>query len=63
MAIEPPHWARMRTPEIRLVARNVKSTGCPGLGTVNVAVTGSKVPNENAGMFTLALDALTSENA
>ena len=33
---------------------SVKSTGWPGLGTVNVAVTGSVVPNGNGDIVTLA---------
>ena len=57
----PPHWARISTPLNRVVARSVKSTGCPVFGTVKVAVTGSNVPNAKAGMLTLAFVALTSE--
>ncbi len=37
----PVHCALMRTALIREDARSVKSTGCPGTGIVNVAVTGS----------------------
>ena len=61
-ASEPPHWARIRIPLNRVVALTVKSTGCPGLGTVKVAVAGLKVPIGKAGMFTFALVELTKEN-
>ena len=61
-ATDPPHCARISTPLNRVVARSVKSTACPGLGTVKVAVAGLNVPIVNAGMFTLAFVALTSEN-
>ena len=57
----PVHCARISTPAKRLVALNVKSTACPGFGTVNVAVTGLNVPGVNAGIVTVAFVALTSE--
>lgn len=49
----------MNTPLAREPARSVKSTGWPGLGTVNVVVTGLVVPNGNAGIDTFAFDELT----
>ena len=59
--VAPPHCALISTPENLPVARNVKSTGWPVSGTVNVAVTGLNVPIGNAGMFTVAFVALISE--
>ena len=59
--VPPPHCAWIRTPLKRPVALNVKSTGWPVFGTVNVAVTGLNVPSGNAGIFTVAFVALTSE--
>ena len=41
-------------------ARRVKSTGCPGFGIVNVAVTGLYVPRGNDGIVTFAFVALTT---
>src|SRR5687767_4151342 len=55
------HWARISTPLNRVVACRVKSTGCPAFGTVKPAAPGPSVPNGNAGMFTVAFVALTSE--
>jgi len=52
------HWALISTADARDDARSVKSTACAGFGIVNVAVTGSNVPEVNAGMVTLALVAL-----
>lgn len=46
----------MSTAARRDVARRVKSTGWPGLGTVNVAVTGATVPEVNAGTLTFAFE-------
>ncbi len=60
-AVPAPHCALIRTALILAPARNVKSTGWAGLGTVNVAVTGAVVPNGNAGIVTFALVALTTE--
>ena len=57
----PVHCALIFTPAARAVAVSVKSTGCPGLGIVKVAVTGECVPGVNAGMFTEAFVALISE--
>ena len=56
------HCARIRIALVRAEALSVKSTGCDGLGTVNVAVTGVKVPGRNAGIDTLAFVALTTVN-
>lgn len=56
----PLHCALIRTALTRDDALSVKSTACPGLGIVNVAVTGLLVPKVNDGMFTLALVALTN---
>ena len=55
------HCAVMSTPLNRPVALNVKSTGWPAFGTVNIAVTGLNVPGVNAGIVTVAFVALTSE--
>jgi hypothetical protein len=54
------HCALITTPLNRLVALNVRSTGWPAFGTVNVAVTGLNVPIVNAGIFTTAFVALIS---
>ena len=54
------HCARMRTAYLRDSARNVKSTGCETFGTVKLAVTGLKVPDENDGIVTSAFDELTT---
>lgn len=56
----PAHRALMDTAFIRDDARKMKSTGCPGLGIVNVAVTGLNVPGVKIGTFTFALVALTN---
>jgi hypothetical protein len=58
----PEHCARIRSAFVLAEALNVKSTGCPGFGTVNVAVTGLNVPCGNAGMFTFAFVELTTVN-
>ena len=56
----PLHWARMSIAFDLDSARSVKSTGSDRFGTVKVAVTGSNVPDENAGIVTSALDELTT---
>lgn len=56
------HLARIRIPD-RDTARSVKSTGCPGVGTVKVTATGLIVPKVNAGIETFAFDELTSVSA
>ncbi len=58
----PPHCALISTPLKRVVALKVKSTGCDVFGIVNVVVTGPNVPSVNAGMFTVAFVALTSDS-
>jgi len=57
----PEHCARINSALDRAPARSVKSTGWPGPGMVNVAVTGLCVPCGNVGIETLAFDALTTE--
>lgn len=56
----PVHCARISTALCRADARSVKSTGCPGFGIVNVAVTGLYVPRGNDGIVTFAFVALTT---
>jgi hypothetical protein len=58
--VPPPHCARISTPLNLDVALNVKSTGWPVFGIVNVAVTGLNVPGVNAGIVTTAFVALIS---
>ncbi len=53
----------MSTARLPTDALNVKSTGCAEFGTVNVLVTGLKVPIGNGGIVTFAFDALTTVNA
>ncbi len=46
----------MSTARLLTDARNVKSTDCPGFGTVKLVVTGLKVPIGNGGLVTFAFD-------
>ncbi len=60
---QPPQRPLTSTARTRDEARRVKSTGCDGVGIVNVAVTGANVPNWKLGIVTFALLAETTVNA
>lgn len=56
----PAHCARISNAFALDDALRVKSTGCPGFGIVNVAVTGAVVPDVKPGMLTFAFVELTT---